>query len=138
MEIWSMSELEPRRSIMDKIYRRSSLVANTQPKKTVKKRKRNIIVNFRMSLEEKKILDNRIELSGMKKQDYFIQSCLHQRVQTFGNVKSFDAIRKRMQLIEQHILSLSRVDELDYEVLESLRMVLEMLDGLYSDLDNKS
>ena len=123
---------------MDKIYRRFSLVANTQPKKTEKKRKRNIIVNFRMSQEEKQILDNRIELSGMQKQDYFIQSCLHQQVQTFGNVKSFDAIRKRMQLIDQHILSLSRVDELDYEVLESLRMVLEMLDGLYSDEDKQS
>lgn len=123
---------------MDKIYRRYSLVSSTQPKKTEKKRKRNIIVNFRMSPEEKQILDNRIELSGMQKQDYFIQSCLHQRVQTFGNVKSFDAIRKRMRLIDQHILSLSRVDELDYEVLESLRMVLEMLDGLYSDADKQS
>lgn len=118
---------------MAKIYRRASLVAATQPKSKVKKRKRSIIVNFRMSPEEKALLDNRIELSGMQRQEYFIQSCLHQQIVTYGNVKSFDAIRKKMQMIDQHILSLNSVDELDYEVLESLRMILEMLDGLYSD-----
>lgn len=124
---------------MDKIYRRTSLVASTQSKiKDDKKRKRSIIVNFRMSPEEKRLLDNRIELSGMQRQEYFIQSCLHQQVHTSGNIKTFDTIRKKMRLIERHISSLSKVDELDYEMLESLRMILEMLDGLYGDKKEQS
>lgn len=122
------------RDSMDKIYRRSSLITDVQPKqKEAKKRKRSIIVNFRMSPEEKQLLDNRIELSGMQKQEFFIQSCLHQQIITYGNIKTIDAIRKRIGLIDHHILSIQKTEELDIEVLESLRMILEMLDSLYGD-----
>lgn len=117
---------------MTKIYRRNSLVEGIEAKKKGdKKRKRSIIVNFRMSPEEKQLLDDRIELSGMQRQAYFIESCLHQQVITYGNIKSFDAIRKKISLIDHHLQALTKVDELDHEVLESLRMVLEMLDSLY-------
>ena len=116
---------------MAKIYRRDTLVSGVRPKKkNEKNRKRNTIVNFRVAPAEKKLLDERIALSGLARADFFIQSCLHQKVVTFGNVKTFDAIKKKLVAIDMHLQEISKSEELDLEILESLRMILEMFDGL--------
>ena len=59
-----------------------------------------------------------------------IQSCMYQKVITFGNVKTFDAIRKKMLVIDEHLQAVEKSEELDLEILESLRMILEMFAGL--------
>ena len=87
-------------------------------------------MNFRVSLEEKRLLDERIALSGLPRAEFFIQSCLHQKINTLGNVKTFGQIKKQIKRIDSHLMNVSRADELDLEVLESLRAILEMLDGL--------
>lgn len=116
---------------MAKIYRRDTLVSGVSPKKkNEKNRKRNTIVNFRVTPEEKQLLDDRIALSGLARADFFIQSCLHQKVVTFGNVKTFDVIRKKLVVVNKHLQEVSKSEELDLEVLESLRMILELFDGL--------
>lgn len=116
---------------MAKIYRRDTLVSGVSPKKkNEKNRKRNTIVNFRVTPEEKQLLDDRIALSGLARADFFIQSCLHQKVVTFGNVKTFDVIRKKLAVVNKHLQEVSKSEELDLEVLESLRMILELFDGL--------
>ena len=116
---------------MTKLFQRDTLISGVSPKmKDEKKRKRSVIVNFRMTPEEKKLLDNRIELSGMQRQDFFIQSCLYQKIITYGNIRTFDVMRKKVVKINKHLNSISKSEELDLEVLESLRMILEMLDGL--------
>ena len=124
---------------MDKIFRRDTLVSGIRiKKKDEKKRKRNIIVNFRVTPEEKRLLDNRIELSGLMKREFFIQSCLHQKINTFGNVKTFDSIRKKLCVVEKHLSEIEKSGELDLEVLESLRTILEMFDRLdRSRIDEK-
>lgn len=119
---------------MAKIYRRDTLVSGVCPKKkNEKNRKRNTIVNFRVTTMEKKLLDERIALSGLTRAEFFIQSCLYQKVVTFGNVKTFDAIKKKLAVIDTHLQAISKSEELDMEVLESLRMILEMFDGLERD-----
>ena len=60
---------------MAKIYRRSTLIAGTEKKKNEKKRVRNVIMNFRVSPEEKEMIEKRIRLSGRAKGEFFIQSC---------------------------------------------------------------
>lgn len=116
---------------MTKIFKRDTLISGVSPKmKDEKKRKRSVIVNFRVTPEEKKLLDNRIELSGMQRQDYFIKSCLYQKIITYGNIRTFDVMRKKVVEINKHLNLISKSEELDFEVLESLRMILEMLDGL--------
>jgi hypothetical protein len=116
---------------MAKIYRRDTLISGVRPKKKdEKKRKRNTIVNFRVSPEEKQLLENRIALSGLSKADFFIQSCLHQKVVTYGNVKTFGEIKRWLKVIDRHLQEIEKAEELDVEVLESLRTILEMLNGL--------
>ena len=116
---------------MAKIYRRDNLVSGVTPKKKKEKnRKRSVIVNFRVTPEEKQLIDERIALSGLPRAEFFIQSCMQQKVITFGNVKTFDAIRKKLLVIDEHLQAVEKSEELDLEILESLRMILEMFAGL--------
>lgn len=116
---------------MAKIYRRDSLVLGVAPeKKKEKNRKRSVIMNFRVTPEEKQLIDERIALSGLPRADYFIQSCMQQKVITYGNVKTFDATKKKLLVIDEHLQAVGKSEELDLEILESLRMILEMLAGL--------
>ena len=116
---------------MAKIYRRENLVSGVTPKKkNEKNRKRSVIVNFRVTPEEKQLIDERIALSGLPRAEFFIQSCMQQKVITFGNVKTFDAIRKKLLVIDEHLQAVEKSEELDLKILESLRMILEMFAGL--------
>lgn len=116
---------------MAKIYRRDNLVSGVTPKKkNEKNRKRSVIVNFRVTPEEKQLIDERIALSGLPRAEFFIQSCMYQKVNTFGNVKTFDGIKKKLVAIDEHLQAVEKSEEMDLEILESLRMILEMLTGL--------
>ena len=68
--------------------------------------------------------------SGLPRAEFFIQSCMYQKVITFGNVKTFDAIRKKLLVIDEHLQAVEKSEELDLKILESLRMILEMFAGL--------
>lgn len=116
---------------MAKIYRRENLVSGVTPKKkNEKNRKRSVIVNFRVTPEEKQLIDERIALSGFPRAEFFIQSCMYQKVITFGNVKTFDGIKKKLLVIDEHLQAVEKSEELDLKILESLRMILEMFAGL--------
>lgn len=116
---------------MAKIYRRDNLVSGVTPKKkNEKNRKRSVIVNFRVTPEEKQLIDERIALSGLPRAEFFIQSCMYQKVITFGNVKTFDGIKKKLLVIDEHLQAVEKSEELDLKILESIRMILEMFAGL--------
>ena len=116
---------------MAKIYRRDNPVSGVTPKKkNEKNRKRSVIVNFQVTPEEKQLIDERIALSGLPRAEFFIQSCMYQKVITFGNVKTFDGIKKKLLVIDEHLQAVEKSEELDLRILESLRMILEMFAGL--------
>lgn len=116
---------------MAKIYRRDNLVSGVTPKKkNEKNRKRSVIVNFWVTPEEKQLIDERIALSGLPRAEFFIQSCMYQKVITFGNMKTFDGIKKKLLVIDEHLQAVEKSEELDLKILESLRMILEMFAGL--------
>ena len=116
---------------MVKIYRRDNLVSGVTPKKKNEKNlKSSVIVNFRVTPEEKQLIDERIALSGLPRAEFFIQSCMYQKVITFGNVKTFDWMKKKLLVIDEHLQAVEKSKELDLKILESLRMILEMFAGL--------
>ena len=123
---------------MAKIYRRTTLISGTKKKKDEKKRKRNIIMNFRVSPEEKQMIEERVRLSGMAKGEYFIQSCMHQKISVLGNIRTFDAIKESVSRLDRKLTELQSVEELDEVTLESLRMVLELLDGIYNKREEEN
>ena len=129
-DIWSIEGV----MTMGKIYKRDNLISGVaQKKKDEKARKRNVIMNFRVSEQEKKLIDQRIALSGLSKADYFINSCMNNSIKVSGNVKTFDAIREAMKTIDRHLCEVGKSDELDGDVLELLRGILEILNGFYGN-----
>ena len=121
---------------MAKIYRRDNLISGVRTKKkNEKNRKRSVIVNFRVTPEEKQLIDERIAFSGLARAEFFINSCMRQKIVTFGNVRTFGEIKRKLAGIDRHLQQIEKSEELDIEVLESLRMVLEMFDGLEREDD---
>ena len=117
---------------MSRIYKRNNLIEGVVPKKNDEHaRKRNVCINNRVTPEDRDIIYKRIELSGLTVQDYITECCKYSKVTAVGNVKTFDAIRNEMKVIDEHLCSVKRADELDVKVLESLRAVLDILEGFY-------
>ncbi len=115
---------------MSKIYRRSTLITKGKQKKD-KNRKRNIIVNFRVTQHEKELIEHRISLTGLTKSEYFIQSSLYQKILVKGNIKTFDKIKDSVEKIYK-ILSMEHgIEKLTSENIEELRLIAEILDGIY-------
>lgn len=115
-----------------RIFKRKNLIEGVTPKKDDEHaRKRNVIINNRVTPEDRDIIYKRIELSGLSIQDYITQCCKYGKVTVVGNVKSFDAIRKQMKVIDEHLCQVQRADELDLQILESLRAILEILNGFH-------
>lgn len=92
---------------MNKIYKRETLGSEKREKHPENwTRQRNVVLNFKVTEEERQKIEKRIELSELPKQDFFIASRLYQNINVVGNVKSFNAIRKEMVSIENHLRSI--------------------------------
>ena len=95
-----------------------------------KNRWRSVTVGFRMSPEESDELNNRVKLCGFRsKQDYLIQSSLHQKINVVGNPLMLVQFRQNLQRIERELLRINEVSEMDVELLTPIRSMLEILEG---------
>ncbi len=120
----------------DKIYRRPTQLGDTPRKeKDEKARKRNNILNFRVTPMERALIERRIELSGLDKSSFFIQSCMYQKILVRGNIKSFDKIKKRLDELEHKLIAPTDITELKPEEIETIRMILEIMNKLYGRND---
>lgn len=115
----------------DKIYRRTTQSSHTLKSNDGKKaRKRNIILNFRVTEQEKNLIEKRIELSGLKKSDYFIESCLYQKILVKGNIRTSDKMKEQLARIAD---ALKECEEENFfgvlsgEDVIALKTILEML-----------
>ena len=100
--------------------------AQPKKKKDEHNRKRDIIVNFRMSPEERAELEQRILISGKKKQDYMIQSSLEQKLEIVANRKMLMDIQHRMDEIETELKRVVSADAVDMEKLVGLKSLIEL------------
>ena len=120
--------------VMDKIYRRPTQSNGTpKKKKDEKARKRNVIMNFRVSPQEKELIEKRIALSGLSKSEFFIQCCMYQKILVKGNVRTYDEMRKQLAVIKEHLSKVESTEDLELDVMESLRMIAEILDSFYDN-----
>lgn len=108
------------------MYKRSRAKAQPKKKKDEHNRKRDIIVNFRMSPEERAELEQRILMCGKKKQDYMIQSSLAQKLEIVANRKMLLDIRHRMDVIEAELKRVVSADAVDMEKLAGLKSLIEL------------
>ena len=116
----------------NKIFKRSTLPRGSARKpKDEKARKRNTIINFRVTPEEKNRIEARIALTGLDRAEFFIESCLYQTVLVKGNVRTFREYDRLMKKLAEQINQDVKLENMDSELLESLRMILEISNRLF-------
>ena len=114
-----------------KIYKIQTEEPKPKKKKNEKNRKRNNIINFRVTENERELIEKRIALSGMTRAEFFIQSCLYQAILVRGNIRTFDKIKERLLAIESKLSDMEKNSELSKDDLMELRTILEMLAFVY-------
>lgn len=117
---------------MDKIYRRPTQLGDTlKKKKNEKNRRRNTIMNFRVSPQEKELIEARIKLLGMPKAEFFIESCLYQKVLVKGNIRTFTEIKNQVKEIADAVNQNPNLEDLEPVQAETLRIILEILNQVF-------
>lgn len=118
---------------MDKIYRRETQVRDTpKKKKNEKNRRRYVIQNFRVTPNEKKLIEKRIKMSGLSMSEFFIQSCLYQKILVKGNVKTFAAIRNEIKDLQIAIRDETLSEVITDERREALITIAEVLNSIFA------
>ena len=113
---------------MSKIFKKEGLQSRGRKLKVDENRKRNIIVNFRMSPEEKSLLEEKMALSELNKQDYMIEMSINHRVEVFGNIRVFDELKRKLAMLEEYFENVNLDCDIDENKLELLAYILEMFE----------
>ena len=93
-----------------------------------KNRWRNVTIAFRMSPEENEELDLRVKLCGYQtRQEYIIESVLHQKVTAVGNPLMLVQFRKQLRGIEEELKRLTILEDADEELFTPMDRVVAVL-----------
>ena len=111
-------------------------------------------ISFRISSRERDEIEAKILVSGMKKKDYFVRSCIYNRVCVVGKKETVYQIVEKLQEMENSLLEIAEqlreekreitseeIRELHTAYEDMLKAVLWMLDGaryLWQETDEKS
>lgn len=110
---------------------RNKYMQNLKAKKKEKEpninRKRNKILNFRVSEEEYDEICKKIELSGLKKQDYFISMLSNIMINIVPDYRLADSISKEIFQLAKVIKKYGKLDGEDSDILLYVLEIYEQL-----------
>ena len=99
-------------------------------------------ISFRISPREREEIEAKIFVSGMKKKDYFVRSCIYNRVCVVGKKETVYQIVEKLQEMQSRLEELSEqikgekpevateeIKELQTSYEDMLKAILWMLDG---------
>ena len=99
-------------------------------------------ISFRISPKEREEIEAKIFVSGMKKKDYFVRSCIYNRVCVVGKketvyqiVEKLQEMQKRMEELAEQIeagkpeVTIEEIRELREAYEDMLKAIIWMLDG---------
>ena len=91
---------------------------------------RNVTVSFRMSEEEAEMLDAKVGISGLTKQDYIIHRLLGWDVKVYGNPKVYKALKSQMEKILDELKRIEAGQIMDDDLIELIRIIALTLQGM--------
>ena len=71
-------------------------------------------ISFRISPREREEIEAKILASGLSKKDYFVRSCIYNRVRVVGKKETVYQIVERLQEMENRLLELA--DQIDSKI----------------------
>ena len=96
---------------------------------------RNTTVAFRVSEEEAKQIDECVRLSGFTKQDYIVRRLMCRDIVVQGNPRVYKALKNQMAELYEELKRIERFSEENEELLYTLQLVAETLNGMKEDED---
>lgn len=103
--------------------RRSS---DDEKKSRESNRLRSKTVAFRMTPEEKELLDNLVESSGLLKQDYIIQALIEHSVTYVGSPKMARELNEKIEDLLKQLKKLNSIGQVREEQLIYLEKIMEL------------
>ena len=94
---------------------------------------RNKTVAFRVSPEEDAQLEAFVKLSGLTKQDYITRRLLCRDVVVQGNPRVYKALRDQLASVLDELRRIEAGAGVDDELLDIIRMMAEIMDGMRED-----
>ena len=90
---------------------------------------RNKVVAFRMSPEEDEVLEAKVKLSGLTKQDYITRRLICKDVVVQGNPRVYKALRDQLAAV---LNELRRIEAggINDELLDVIEMIAAIMDGM--------
>lgn len=99
-------------------------------------------ISFRVSPRERQEIEARIKASGMQKKDYFVRSCIYNRVCVVGKKENIYMLVEKMQEMQVRLEELAKqlndsktdmkrkdIEELHVAYEDMLKAILWLLDG---------
>lgn len=86
-------------------------------KKNEKNRKRSRIINFRVSEAEYDLINKQVEISGLLKQEYFIQLLVDREIKIIADYRVVESIAKEIFQLAKVIKKFGKLNDEEQEVL---------------------
>ena len=107
---------------------------------------KNPTISFRISDTERKQIEARILASGMKKQDYFVRSCIYNHICVVGKKETIYPLVQTVNALYLQLLEMQKaftstdaspdalpssesIKELQFEYTNMLTAIIDLLDG---------
>lgn len=100
----------------ESLQRRTKQIKSNN-KKNEENRKRNRILNFRVSEEEYDLINKQIEISGLSKQEYFIQLFGEHQIKIIADYKVLDAMSKEIFQLAKVVKKFGKLNEEEQDIL---------------------
>ena len=91
---------------------------------------RNKTVAFRVSPEEGVIIDAKVKMSGLTKQDYIIRRLQEREVVVMGNPRVYKALKEQMADILTELRRIQAGDCINDDLMEIIRTMMLIMDGM--------
>lgn len=102
----------------------------TQKNKDFQGRFRNKIIAFRVSPEENEILNAKVKMSGLTKQDYLIACSTDKEITVQPNSYVYKSLKNQLQVFMKRFRELSSLDDLTLDEAVILETLLLTINGL--------
>lgn len=94
-------------------------------------RHRSKIISFRVSPEEGELLDTKVKLSGLTKQDYIIKKITDRAVTVQPNPRVYKALKTQLE----NVLTELQEKEPSDDLLETIRLINVTLYGMKGEIE---
>lgn len=111
-------------------YRDQFDVKKPKKKKDEKARKRSHVYNFHVTSEELEMILHRVDVTGMTRREFMLNSCLGNEITAIGNVKTFNRIQGTLDEVIEKLNALTSIEELDDVTLQKIKNIVDVYAGL--------